>query len=314
MSLVEHVPHSQADVIKEVQSVIEGDILTDPTVFGDVPTDPAFDAVGPDGGSISITYSPEIKKSKKAGALIRSRAVPVKKGWTAKLVFKASDANVVLQKWCKNKSAKGATVTPAASRTFVKSYAIGTAAVETYEVYSGCVPSKTNYAINANGELIYTVDLICKTFDRNTTADGGITLGTGSFASPDTGAPWITSDGGAGAFTHNTKKYGLQSFSVDIIRQYADQNPGEGMELMMLAESDYVVSGSATIEKSDSLLDDDALATTPRAMSIILKSGTMTDTFTNAIFEGHTGLDHAGDNSSGLTDDVSYSADDFVSA
>ena len=314
MSVSQHVPHSQSDLIKEVQSAIEGDVLTDPTKFGVHISDPAFLAVGPDGGSITVTYNPTINKRKKAGALIRSGTNITKKAWTAKLTFKASDNNVALQKWCKNKSAKGGIVTPAASRTFLKSYGVGTALTETFEVYYGCLPTKTNYTINASGEVIYTVDLVCKTVVQTTSANGGIIIGSGSFASPDTAAPWINTDGGAGAFIHNTKKYGLISLSVDIIRQYAEQNPSESLEIMMLAESDYVVSGSATIEKSDILLDTDALGTTSRAMSIALKAATLTDTFTNAIFEGHTGLSHDGSDSAGLTDSLAWSADDQVSA
>lgn len=314
MSVVQHVPHSQADLIKEVQSAVEGDVLTDPTKFGVHAADPDFLAVGPDGGTIVVTYNPNINKRKKAGALIRSGTNILKKAWGAKLTFKASDTNVPLQKWCLNKSAKGATVTPAASRTFLKSYGVGTALTETYEVYYGCVPLKTNYVINSAGELIYTVDLLCKTVVQTTSANGGITLGTGSFASPDTAAPWRSVDGGAGAFIHNTKKYGLVSLSVDIIRQYAEQNPSESLELMMVAESDYVVSGNVVIEKSDILLDTDALATTSRAMSIALKAATLTHTFTNAIFEGHTGLEHDGSNSAGLTDSKNWSADDAVAA
>ena len=312
MSLPAHVPHTQVDLNKEVQSIIETDILTNPSLYGVIPVDPDFLAVGPDGGMIEITYSPEILKRKKAGSLIRSGTSVLKKSWKAKLTFKASDSNLALQKWCKNPSVKGDTDTPAASRTFLKSYDVG--GVQTYELFSGCVPEKTNYTIAKSGEVIYTVDLDCKTFDKNVIADGGITLGTGSFASPDTAAPWQTQDGGVGAFTFNAVKYGIESFSVDIIRQWAPQDPSEALENMMVSESDYVPSGTITIQKSDSLITDDALATTPRAMSLVLKSGIMTDTWTGTIFEGHTGINHDGTNPAGLTDTETFSATDFVSA
>ena len=312
MSLPAHVPRTQVDLVKEVQSVIEDDILTTPANFGVIPVNPAFAAVGPDGGSIVITYTPELAKRKKAGSLTRSGVLVLKKAYRAKLEFKASDNNVALQKWCKNKSAKGNTGTPAASRTFVKSYLDGV--TETFEIFSGCVPEKTNYAVNKSGEIIYSVDLICKTFDRNQIADGGITLGTGSFATPDVAAPWITADGGNGAFTYNAKKYGVISFSADITRAWADQNPSESLEVMMLTETDYVPSGTITVEKDDITLGADQLATTPRASSIVLKAATMTDTFTNVIFENHTGPDHSGNDTASLTDGGSYSADDFVSA
>jgi len=312
MTLALHVPRTHADLNKEVQSVIEGDFLTTNNNLGTMPANPAFSAVGPDGGSIVITYIPELKKRRKAGSVTRTGVLVLKKAWRARLQFKASDSNVALQKWCKNKSAIGGTVTPAASRSFLKSYYDGT--TETFEIFRGCVPEKTNYAISKSGEIIYIVDLICKTFERNQTADGGITLGTGSFASADTAAPWITTDGGNGSFTYNLKKYGIVSFSMDISRVWADQNPSEALEIMMITEVEYNPSGSITVEKSDITLDADQLATTPRAASLVLKSGTMTDTLTNAIFEGHTGPDHDGENSTSLTDGGSFSADDFVSA
>ena len=71
---------------------------------------------------------------------------------------------------------------------------------------------------------IQHVDLKCKTFKRNTASNGGITLGTGRFAGADTGTPWLVTDGGTNSFTHNSVNYGLESMSVDIVRQYADQD------------------------------------------------------------------------------------------
>lgn len=312
MSIVEHVPHSQADVVEEVQGIIEGDILTDPTVYGDVPTNPIFLAVGPDGGTIEVTYTPEINKRKKAGSLIRSGVSVLKKSWGAKLTFKASDTNKPLQLWCLNKSLIGGVVTPAASQTFLKSFNVG--GTETFQIFSGCVPENTNISINSSGEIIFSVDLICKTFDENQTAFGGITLGTGNFAVPDTAAPWITTDGGAGALTINTVKYGIVSMSIDVTRQWAMQNPSESLEIMMLAETDYVASGTVTVEKSDIALIADALSTTARAMSLVVKAATLTLTWTNMIIEGHTSLAHDGTDASGLTDSESFSADDLVAA
>jgi len=312
MSLPPHVPHTQVDLNKEVQSIIEGDILTDPTLYGVTPTDPNFLAVGPDGGMIEITYSPEILKRKKPGSLIRSGTSVLKKSWKAKLVFKASDNNLALQKWCKNKSLKADTDTPAASRTFFKSFD-SFETDETYTIFRGCVPEKTNYTISKSGEIIYTVDLDCKTYEQNILANGGFS-GTPVFASPDSAAPWQTQDGGSGAFTHNSKKYGIESFSVDIIRQWAIQDPSEALENVMVAESDYVPSGTITIQRSDNEISDDALDTIPRTMSLVLKSSTLTDTWTGTIFEGHTGLNHDGTNPVGLTDTETFSATDFVSA
>lgn len=314
MSLSAHVPTSQGDLNKEVQTVIEDDILTTPSNYGTIPTNPSFTAVGPDGGKIMLTYSPELIKTKKVGSLVRTRVQVAKKSYKARLEFKASDNNTALQKWCKNKSAKGGTVTPAASRTFVHSYNIGQGSTETYEIFSGCLPEKTNITINRSGEIIYIVDLDCKTFTRSTAANGGITLGSGSFASADAGTPWLTVDGGAGAFTYNSVKYGIVSLSIDITRTWAMQNPSESLENVMMAESGFDVSGTLEVEKSDSVMDNDALATTARAVSIVLKSGTMTDTFTNFIFEGHTSPEFDGASTEALTDSGSFSADDYVSA
>ncbi|MCV0398551.1 MAG: hypothetical protein K5785_00995 [Nitrosarchaeum sp.] len=306
------VPHSHVDLEKEVQTIIEDDVLTNPTNIGVIPTNPTFLAVGPDGGSIVSTFSPTKRDRRKAGTRTRIGISVTKKKYTARLVFKASDNNLALQKWCINESAKGGTVTPAATRTFLKSYLVG--ATETYEIFRGCVPEKTNIGVSKDGEIIYTVDLKCKTIVENQTANGGITLGTGAFASPDTAAPWKASDGGANAFAHNSINYGLEGMSIDITREYAVQDPSESLEDMMYAETINTVSGSVDIQKSNIAISTDARATTLRAMTLVLKAATLTLTFANANFDGHTGLDHDPTSSALLTDSENFTADSVVAA
>lgn len=306
------VPHTQADLVKEVQHISEGDCLTTPTKYGVIPTNPDFTAAGPDGSSLVSTYKPSIVKRRKAGSRTRNGISVTKKKYTARLMFKASDNNVALQKWCINESAAADTDTPAAPKTFLKSYYIG--GTETFEIFYGCQPEKTNIGVNKDGEIVYTVDLRCKTIDENQDADGGITLGTGSFASADSGAPWKTGDGGANHFTHNSNNYGLEGMSIDITRQYAVQDPAETLEDLMAAETILDPTGSVEIQKSDINISTDARATSARAMSLVLKAATLTLTWTNVIFDDHTGLDHKGDNPNLLTDNENFSAATLVAA
>ena len=75
----------------------------------------------------------------------------------------------------------------------------------------------------------------------------------------------------------------------------------ESQELLMSAESMIEFTGSVSIQKSDNKIADDALSTAKRAMSFVLKASGLTLTWTNVIFEGHTGPEHDGSNSAGLT-------------
>ena len=140
------VNQTQADTVKDVQSVIEGDIITTPISYGVIPTNPVFTTVGPDGSSIISSYTPTRSDKRRIGNLDKIGKSTYKKKYTAKLTFKASDNNINLQKWCTNKSVSGDVDTPAASRVFLQSYLV--AGVETFEILKGCHPTKTNIAIN----------------------------------------------------------------------------------------------------------------------------------------------------------------------
>ena len=298
---------TQADQNKEVQSVIEGDNLTTPTTYGVIPVNPAFVAVGPDGASLISSYAPIKIERRKTGNRDRVGKTTHKKKYTARLTFKASDNNVPLQKWCTNKSLITDLDTPAASRTFVQSYNVK--GVQTYEILKGCHPTRVNIGVNKDGEIIYTVDLRVRERLESIATDGGITLSTGSFASPDTAAPFKADDGGLNHFVHNSIAYALDGMSIDIEHIYAVSNPTESQLDLYANESMRNVSGSVSVIKSDSVLLTDAFADTSRAMSLVLKAATTTLSWTNVLFENPSGIGFSPTDSGAFIETFNFEAD-----
>ena len=302
---------TQADQNKEVQSVIEGDNLTTPTTYGVIPVNPAFVAVGPDGASLISSYAPIKIERRKTGNRDRVGKTTHKKKYTARLIFKASDSNVPLQKWCTNKSLITDLDTPAASRTFVQSYNVK--GVQTYEILKGCHPTRVNKVIKKDGETMYTVDLRVRERLESIATDGGITLGTGSFASPDTGAPWKADDGGLNHFLHNAIAYAINDMSIDIEHQYAVSDPTESLFDLYANESIRNVSGSVSVIKSDSVLLTDAFADAVRSMSVVLKAAQLTDSFTNVLIDAPSGVSLSPTDSAGFIETFNFEADSVTS-
>ena len=255
--------------------------------------------------SLVSSYAPAKVERRKSGNIDRVGKSTHKKRYTAKLIFKASDNNVGLQKWCINKSLITDTDTPAASRTFVQSYDIlGT---ETYEILKGCHPTRVNISVNKEGEIIYTVDLRVRERLETTSTNGGLT--TPSWASADTGAPWRADDGGLNHFTHNGINYALDSMSIDIEHQYAVSDPTESLLDLFAKESLRNVSGSVSVIKSSSVLSIDAFADTPRGMSLVLKAATLTLTWTNVLFENPSGIGFSPTDSGAFIETFNFEAD-----
>lgn len=301
---------TQEDQNKEIQSVIEGDTLTTPALYGVTPASPAFAACGPDGSSLVSSYTPVKKERRKSGNIDRVGKSTHKKKYTAKLVFKASDNNTGLQEWCTNKALITDTDTPAASRTFAQSYDIG--GVETFEILKGCHPTRVNITENKEDEIIYSVDLRVRDRTELTDADGGLT--TPAWASADAAAPWKSDDGGLNHFTHNAINYALDGMSIDIEHIYAVSDPTESQLDMYARESIRNVSGSIDVIKSTSVLSIDAFADTPNAMSLILKAGTLTLSWTGVEFENPTGISFDPANSGPFIETFSFEANSVNAA
>ena len=308
------VMSTQADRKKEVQSIIEGDNLTTPGTYGVIPANPNFTAVGPDGGTLVVKYEPSRTIRRKAGNLDRNGKTTNKKKYTATLTFKASDNNLALQKWCINKSAITDTDTPAASRAFLHSYTVG--GTETYEVVTGCHPTKCTITLNAEGEISYSVELMCRNREQSQLTDATdiFTLGTGSFASADTAAPWVSSDGGVNHFTFKAVNYAIESMTIDITHEYAMADPTESQLILFAQEGLRDVSGSVTIIKSGVVVSDTAFADELNSMSIVLKSGQLTLSFVDTIFESPQGVEIDPNSADKFVDDYAYEASSVTAA
>ncbi len=305
------LPHNQTDQVKEPQWGYEGDFYTNIALYGVTPASLAFAAAGPEGARLVSTTAPEIKVKRKAGSVNRIGQRLVKKKFTAQLIQKISDNNVNDIKWAMHKAVIATANTPAFSRTYVKSYFVGT--TETFEVFKGCLPESASLAINKNDELILTVDMVCNDIIETQAANGGLT--TPSFATADSGTPYLASDGGTNSLLWNAVAEAEDSFSVDVTHEWSELDPAESLKTLAYKEGLRTINFSVDIPIQNLTPSTDARAVTSRAMVRVLKAAGLTATFTNAVFDPpHTGQDHDPESAGQLLYSKSGSADDVAFA
>lgn len=301
--------HVHADVVKNVQYIKEGDMLTSAAVYGVVPTNPDFLLIDVDGGRMVATTAYEKVERRKAGTMGRINKTTHKERYTATVTFNASDDNADLQIYCINESAITDNDTPSNSLAFVQSYKI--AGTETFEQLLGCLPTRCNITIGSSGHIVYTVEFMVKQRIEDTS---GPLIGTGSFDSnaPLTGDPWKASDGGADHFDWNSTAEALNSMTITLDRQYGKSSPTESIRDMFNQETIRAISGNVEIITRTSTLLGEAMTPnpTPRAMNIVLKSGSggVTIAFTGATFENASGRDPDPFSADAWTDNFNFEA------
>ena len=300
-------PVTQADQVKQPQYVVEGDILTTPANYGTVPDNPSFTAVGSDGVTLQSSYAPVKDEKRKTGNIDRVGKITHKKKYTANLVFKATDNNTGLQQWCVDKSVKADTDTPAASITLVQSYNV--AGTETFEILKGCLPTSVSISIDGQADITYTVGLMVQDRTETTSSNGGLTLGSGSFATADTSVAWLADDGGTNHFTYNSNNYALSSMSISVNHDYAMVSPTENQLDIFAKESMRNISGTIDVIKSNSVILADAFADTQRSMSIVLKASTLTMSFTNVLLDSPDGVSLDPKSTDSLIESFNFDAD-----
>jgi len=307
------LPHNQTDQSKEPQWVTEGDFYTTIALYGANPTDPAFEAAGPEGARLVSTTAPEIKIKRKAGNANRIGQRKVKEKYSAQLIQKISDLNVNDIKWAMHKAVIATADTPAFSRLYVKSYFVGT--TETYETFHGCLPETATLNITKNDELLLTIDMICNNIIETQTANGNITLGSGSFAGANTETPYLASDGGVDSLLWNAVAEAEDGFSITATHEWSELDPAESQKTLAYKEGLRSITGSVDIPVQNLTPSTDARAVTSRAMVRTIKSGGLTATLTNAVFDPpHAGQDHDPESAAQLLYTKSFSADDVAFA
>lgn len=307
------LPHNQTDQNKEPQWAYEGDFYTTIALYGANPTDPGFEAAGPEGARLVSTTAPEIKVKRKAGNANRIGQTLVKKKFTAQVIQKISAANENDIKWAMHKAVITVADTPAFSRLYVKSYDV--AGTETYETFHGCLPTSASLTITKNDELLLTIDMVCNDIIETQSANGNITLGSGSFASANTETPYLASDGGLNSLLWNGVAEAEDGFTVTVTHDWSELDPSESLKTLAFKEGLRIITGSVDIPIQNLTPSTDARAVTSRAMVRTLKAAGLTATFTNAVFDPpHSGQDHDPESSAQLLYTKSFSANDVAFA
>lgn len=280
--------HVHADMFKNPMFILEGDILTTATLYGVTPANPDYTDVDIDGGRLIVTSAEERVERRQAGTMGRIGKSTHKERYTANLTFNASNGNAVLQEWCIDESLIADNKTASNSKTFLQSYKIN--GVETFEVITGCLPTRCQITIGS-GHIVYSVDLMCKAFVQSTTDP--TVIGTGSYATQLTQVPWVASDGGVDHFDWDTVAEALDNMTITIDRQYGKSSPTEVIKDMFNQETIRNVGGNIAVivRNSDIITDAFTIPRVPKAMNIILKSGTggITIAFTNCTLESPSG-------------------------
>jgi hypothetical protein len=271
---------TQKDVVKQLQYIAEG---TTAATFGVIPTNPAFVMAGIN-PTILAVKKPVPYETRELGYLTRQNVQSVFN--SGEVTFKTNILDSTMLKWLFNAPAGAGTIDE--SKTFVYSYNVN--GTETFRVMKGCKPLDAHLMIKPKGQLELTAHLyVANMVDETQSANGGITLGTGAFASQlgPTGG-WLHSDGGAGPFTYNSTVYrdfGM-TLGVKWIHEYLDSS-GD-LQTLYMKPSKKELTFDIDIAKYDMLVNIDAAALSRRSASRVLKTATSTMTLTNVNFTDPT--------------------------
>jgi hypothetical protein len=307
MAIPSYTSANQESVVKEVQWVTEGNIITNPELYGVTPASAAFQ--GERAATLTWSHDPTLEETRKSGDLNRINQQLTKQIFTGTLVTKIVDD--VTLKWAMNEAGGAGTMDE--SRTFVKSYMVDE--TETFEIATGCLPTRAILRLNNGAELILEVQMRAKDVSENQTADGGLTTPTWE-ATPLTGAPIKADDGGAGQFDYNSVDYAEAGMTIEVVHDLTLLEPSESLTPIHARAGMRSVSGSFDIQgRPDLVMRADQKAGTARALvRVISTSPSITATFTNAVLQNYASDPHDPTAGAVLVESINFQADDLVIA
>lgn len=307
MTIPVYTPANQNDVVKEVQWVTEGNVITTPAAYGVTPVSAAFQ--GERSATIIWNHDPVHEETRKSGTTERDSQSLTKQVHTGTLTTKI--VNDVTLKWAMNKEAAAGTL--AESRTYAKSYYVNQ--VETFEIAKGCLPTRGTLRLNNAAQLILEVQIRAKDVIETQAANGGLTTPVWE-VTPLTGAPIKASDGGAGQFDYNAVDYAESGMVMEVIHELSLTEPSESLTPIHARAGMRSVSGNFTIQgRPDLVMRADQKVGTPRTITrVISTSPSITATISGAVISGYPSSPH--DPSSGLVlvENLNYTSDDLIIA
>jgi hypothetical protein len=298
---------SQADVVKKLQYYNEG-VLSTPANFAKaIPSSTTFLQAGK---NPTWNYSDEItaEEEKNVGTLTRSDRVVTRKRGTLSITTNISDADVALVKYCMN-APDTTTATADSSLAFLFSFKV--AGTETFRILRGCLPESASINVTNTGFVEFTATFaVYSPADEVTTSNGGLT--TPTFATQSTNTAWSHSDSGSNPFTWDSVTYPEMGFSVDVGYEHTVLESSGDLTIQWATISQRTISGSASVFKKDSLLQADTTAGNKITATRVLKTSTLTASFTEAVID--TNPYSVSADSSATIEELSFTAKELALA
>ena len=290
---------TQLDVTRPLQFVGEG-LLTTSSNFASK-TNPTYTNVGLN-PVWSLEYKPEAVEIRKVGSMTRDQKVKVFETGILNIKTHINTANGLdFAKWCFN--APSSTGTIAESFDFAWSYKVNT--TEYFARAQGCLPMSATLDIADKG----MVELSAKIFVAKPILPNASTfIGTGSWATASSGAPFTHSDGGSSPFTFNATTYGTKNFSMTASYELATDESSGDTNTLWARPTVKTITGSVEVYTKDLNLLTDAKNQTSRTMSRVLKSATNTISFTDVVFNDDSIDIPDADSSDPILSKLSYTA------
>lgn len=153
---------------------------------------------------------------------------------------------------------------------------------ENYVVFAGARCDRTR--IEVTPEQVYvTMNWLCKSISTPTSS---LPLTTPSWASNDTGTPWVGATSGSNPFIHNSLNYDTDRFTIDVTRNLDAIQVNGQSQISFLVPTNREITGEFDIIRKDTVLTADMKSNTSRSASYVLNStGPKTATFTNFVIE-----------------------------
>lgn len=291
---------TQRDVVKEPQFIIEG---TTVALYGVTPVDPAFTAFGQNASLIKAA-DPTAAEKRISGNVDRQEKTKTreKNEVTVKFLMLTGDESALA--WAQN--LPNGAGTPDESRTLFWSYNDDAVSPnETFEQFLGCKPNNSTLTIDNEGYIVLEITCSVKTITIDTT---GPTLGTGSFATANSGTPLIHDDGGATPFVYDSVAYEQKGFSITVALTESIQDASGTKTDLYRRPTQRVITGSIDLFKKSDVFDADARAITPKTATLTVDTGQIVATFTRLIFMP-SGEEITGDVSDASIETKNFEAD-----
>lgn len=263
---------SAKDVVKRPQWYNEGDIIADPsTNYGKVVSNPDFIEAGKN-AYLRINRSHNHEQTQQAGQEDIDANTLIKKNFDAVLVTNIVDSTLL--QWAINSLGTG--VGSIQSKTFLQSkYLSGT---ESYDVLKGCLPESCTLRIPRDGLISMEIGMSCKSIANA----ASFTIGTGSYGSALSGAPWGPADGGTAPFTYHGVSVLERGITLNVTRDMGAIDCSGDLADIYKKPTGRKITFDVEVFKANNTLQDDVDSAVFRATaSRVLKSATSTLSWAN---------------------------------